>query len=78
MSTSTSVQAPNEQGEYDDSLPTDGRTRKIHDQDQKLYCVFSKDGMKETAYHVTDFAGFYPVWPIVEFSMAPTGLTKDK
>jgi hypothetical protein len=27
---------------------------------------------------VTDFAGFHPVWPIVEFSMAPTGATKDE
>jgi hypothetical protein len=27
---------------------------------------------------VTDFAGFYPIWPIVEFSMAPTGATKDE
>jgi hypothetical protein len=34
--------------------------------------------MKETAYHVTDFAGFYPVWPIVEFSMAPSGTSKDE
>jgi hypothetical protein len=42
-----------------------------------LYQVFSNDRMKETAYHVTDFAGFYPVWPIVKFSMAPIGVTKD-
>jgi hypothetical protein len=34
--------------------------------------------MKETAYYVTDFAGFYPVWPIVKFSMAPTGSPKDE
>ncbi len=34
--------------------------------------------MKETAYHMTDFTGFYPIWPIIEFSMAPTGETKDK
>ncbi len=34
--------------------------------------------MREIAYPVTDFTGFYPVWPIVEFSMAPTGATKDK
>ncbi len=34
--------------------------------------------MKETTSHVTNFAGFYPVWPIVEFSMAPTGATKDE
>ncbi len=34
--------------------------------------------MKETSYHVTDFAGLYPVWPIIEFSMVPTGAAKDK
>ena len=34
--------------------------------------------MKESCYHVTNFAGFYPVWRIVEFSMAPTGATKDE
>jgi hypothetical protein len=34
--------------------------------------------MKETTYHVSDFAGLYPVWPIIEFSMAPTGTAKDK
>ncbi len=34
--------------------------------------------MKEAAYHVMDFAGFYPVWPIVEFSMAPTCTNKDE
>jgi hypothetical protein len=78
MSSSTSVLATNEPEENDASLPTKGRTSKIYDQYQKLYRVFSEDGMKKTAYHVTDFAGFYPVWPIIEFSMAPTGATKDK
>ncbi len=43
-----------------------------------FYPVFSNDRMKESEYHVTNFAGFYPVWPIVEFSMAPNGATKDK
>jgi hypothetical protein len=33
--------------------------------------------MMELSYHVTNFAGLYPVWPIIEFSMAPTGETKD-
>jgi hypothetical protein len=78
MSSSTSVLATNEPEKYDASLPTKGHTSKIYDQDQKLYRVFSEDGMKKTAYHVTDFAGFYPIWPIVEFSMAPTGAMKDK
>jgi hypothetical protein len=45
-----------------------------------LFRVFSGNGMKETSYHVTDFAGLYPVWPIIEFSisMVPTGVVKDE
>ena len=64
----------------DDSgyTPTEDHPREILDKDQKLYQVYSDDGLKETAYHVVDFAGFYPIWPIVEFSMAPTGVSKDK
>jgi hypothetical protein len=38
-----------------------GRPSEIHDHDQMLYRAFSKDGMKEAAYHVTNFAGFHPV-----------------
>jgi hypothetical protein len=33
--------------------------------------------MKTASYHVTDFAGLYPVWPIIEFLMAPTGNAND-
>jgi hypothetical protein len=57
---------------------SEGRSSEIHDHDQMLYRLFSKDRMKEAAYHVTDFAGFNPVLPIVEFSMAPNGATKDE
>ncbi len=52
--------------------------KEIHDCPQKLFRVFSVDGMEETSYHVIDFAGLYPVSPIVEFSMSPTGNTKDE
>jgi hypothetical protein len=54
------------------------QTKEIYNHSQKLFCVFSVDGMEETSYHVIDFAGLYPVWPIVKFSMSPTGNTKDK
>ncbi len=40
--------------------------------------MFSEDGTKETSYYVTNFAGLYPVWPIIKFSMSPTGNTQDK
>jgi hypothetical protein len=43
-----------------------------------LFCVLSDDGMKEMSYHVSDFAGLYPVWPIIKFSMTPTGMGNDK
>jgi hypothetical protein len=43
-----------------------------------LLRVFKEDGMKEKCYHIEDFAGLYPVWPIIEFSVAPTGTSKDK
>jgi hypothetical protein len=62
----------------DDNFPTNNRPQEIHDRDQKLYRVFSDNGLKETAYHVTDFGGFYPIWPIVKFLMAPTGASKDE
>ncbi len=64
----------------DDSgyTPTKDRPREILDKEQKLYRVYTDDGLKETAYHVVDFAGFYPIWPIVEFSMVPTGASKDE
>ena len=64
----------------DDSgdTPTKDRPRKILDRDQELYLVYNNDGLKKTAYHVVDFAGFYPIWLIVEFLMTPTGASKDK
>ncbi len=52
--------------------------KEVHDCTNMLFRVFSDNGMKETSYHVSDFAGLYPVWPIIEFSMAPTGAVKDK
>ncbi len=30
------------------------------------------------SYHVEDFAGLFPVWPIVKLAMSPTGQTKDE
>jgi hypothetical protein len=47
----------------DDSgyTPTEDRPQEILDKEQKLYQVYTDDGLKETAYHVVDFAGFYPI-----------------
>jgi hypothetical protein len=42
-----------------------------------VFKEYSNSGMKTASYHVTDFAGLYPVWPIIEFSMAPMGDAKD-
>jgi hypothetical protein len=51
---------------------------KIHDCSQMLLRVFKEDNTKEKCYHAEDFAGLYPVWPIIEFSMAPSGASKDE
>jgi hypothetical protein len=52
--------------------------KEMHDCSNLLYKEYSDDGMKESSYYVTHFAGLYPIWPIIEFSMAPTGETKRR
>jgi hypothetical protein len=39
--------------------------KEVHDHSNMLFKVYSDDGMKATSFHVTDFAGLYPVWPII-------------
>jgi hypothetical protein len=51
--------------------------KEIHNCSNKLFKEYSDNGMKMASYHVTDFAGLYPVWPIIEFLMVPTGETKE-
>jgi hypothetical protein len=55
-----------------------GHLKEIHDHTNKLFHIFSENSMKQTSFHVADFAGLYPVWPIVKFSMAPIGMAKDE
>jgi hypothetical protein len=62
----------------DDTSQSRSHLKEVHDLTNMLFCVFSDDGMKETSYHVTDFAGLYLVWPIIKFSMAPTGAATDE
>jgi hypothetical protein len=51
--------------------------KEVHNCSNMLFKVYSNNGMKATSYYVMDFAGLYPVWPIIEFWMAPTGEAKD-
>jgi hypothetical protein len=62
----------------DEASHSKSHIKEVHDHTNMLFQVFSNNGMKETSYHVSDFAGLYPIWPIIEFSMAPTGAAKDK
>jgi hypothetical protein len=79
LSASTPGKPPTTEPETEGADPTSkGKPSEIYNRNQMLYCVFSDDGMKESAYHVANFAGFYPVWPIIKFSMAPSGATKDE
>ncbi len=37
-----------------------------------------KNGHKGHSFYAKDFAGLFPVWPIIELAMALTGQTKDE
>ncbi len=50
--------------------------KEIHDQTNKLLCVFGDDGMKEKSYHMMDFAALYLVWPIMSSSCHLPGWQK--
>jgi hypothetical protein len=37
-----------------------------------------RSGNEAYSFYVEDFAGLFPVWPIIELAMSPTGQTKDE
>jgi hypothetical protein len=78
LHSSNNTRPPDHEDEDEGLTTTTTQPKEIQDRSMKLFRVFSNDGMEETSYHVIDFAGLYPIWPIVEFSMSPTGNTKDK
>ena len=49
----------------------------VIDRPNKLYIVYDETG-QESRFHVEDFVGVFPSWPIIEMSIAPTGTTKDE
>jgi len=49
----------------------------VIDRINKLYIVYDETG-QESRFHVEDFVGLFPSWPIIELSIAPTGNTKDE
>jgi hypothetical protein len=75
---STNTRPPDHEDEDKGLTTTTTQPKEIQDCSQKLFCVFSNDGTEEISYHVIDFAGLYPIWLIVEFSMSPTGNTKNE
>ncbi len=51
--------------------------RMILDRHCKLLINVGEDGHNK-AFHVEDFIGLYPAWPIVEVAILPTGNTKEE
>ncbi len=49
----------------------------IHDKASKLLKV-AKSRHEVHSFYVKDFARLFPVWPIIELAMSPTGQTKDE
>ncbi len=58
-----------------DSL-NNGEDKVIHEKSHKVLKEMS--GGHLTKLHIEDFAGLFPVWPIVEFALAPSGASKDE
>jgi hypothetical protein len=52
-------------------------TNYIIDRQNKMYIVHSEN-KQESRFHIEDFVGLFPSWPIIEMSIAPTGSTKDE
>jgi hypothetical protein len=44
---------------------------------QKIY-ITRDDDKQEQRFHVEDFIGVFPAWPIIELLIAPTGSTKNE
>ena len=49
----------------------------IHNRANKLLREV-KSGHEAYSFHIEDFTGLFPVWPILELAMLPTGQTKDE
>ncbi len=49
----------------------------IIDRLNRLYILYDKNG-QESRFHVEDFVGLFPSWPIVEMLITQTGSTKDE
>jgi hypothetical protein len=52
-------------------------TNYIIDRQNKMYIVYDENE-QESRFHVEDFVGLFPSWPIIKMSIAPTGSTKDE
>jgi hypothetical protein len=56
----------------------DNPVRKtILDRNRRVLITLGDDGNKKS-FHVEDFAGLYPVWPIVEVAILPIGNAKEE
>jgi hypothetical protein len=55
----------------------DPSRKKILDKQNKLLINLGEDRQRK-AFHVEDFAGFYPAWPIIEVAILPTGNAKEE
>ena len=64
-------------GPSDYQSTNDLSRRTILDRHLKLLVNLGEDGHNKT-FHVEDFIGLYPAWPIVEVAILPTGNAKEE
>ncbi len=71
----TTKQTPTEATDFErDNNPA---KKTILDRNCRLLITLGDDGNKKS-FHVEDFAGLYPVWPIVEVAILPKGNAKEE
>jgi hypothetical protein len=59
LHSSTNTRPPDHKDKDKGLTTTTTQLKEIHDRSQKLFHVFSNNGMEETSYHVIDFASLY-------------------
>ncbi len=67
------TRSPPSNKEFTLNIPIKG---SITNRQHKLYIEVGDDGHEKT-FHIEDFCGLYPSWPIIELAISPLGNNKD-
>ncbi len=64
------------EGALSKDTPNDDNHKEIHGKTHLVFKEMTQDHVTE--YHVENYAGLFPIWPIVVVALSPSGASKDK